>query len=153
MRWMGPIQVGNTPSDQKMLPPESPGVYVISEQKWTGAPSEDARVRYVGKASNLRFRLGQSIAVLLGFGPPTAGPNRYFHGRSRRLFDDRKPSGYDSNITATRKLFIGWHVLTDGECIDCIERQVFEEFEKTGLLSFARKPRCSRPRHPDRESR
>jgi hypothetical protein len=129
-----------------LLPPERPGVYVISEQSWTNAPGLEARVRYVGKASNLRYSLGQAVAVLLGFGP--SGALRYFHGRSRRLFGDDPPNGYGSSIAKSKQLYIGWHPLTGGECIDCEEAKLFQKFHPTGILSFAKIPRCSRPKHP-----
>lgn len=139
--WEGPIEVGK-PTTDLARPPECQGIYVISERKWTDEPRLEADVRYVGKAGNLRWRLGQAVAVLLGFGP--SGALRYFHGRARRIFRDI--CGSDIKKSAT--LFIGWRELTSGECVDCEEAKLFRKFYDTGKLSHAKMPKCSRPNHP-----
>jgi hypothetical protein len=131
MKWEGPIQVGNLPTDMALIPPETKGVYVISDERWTQAPGPEALVRYVGKAGNLRYRL----TVLLGFGPSQLGKLRYFHSRSRRLFADNPPAGYGSSIVKTRNLFIGWRPLDGDECIDCVEARCSENLIQADLAS------------------
>lgn len=57
------------------LPPETPGVYVLSEISWTGEPNKAFRPWYVGASGNrtpqarsgLRGRIGNLISSLCGF--------------------------------------------------------------------------------------
>ncbi|MGD0074692.1 MAG: hypothetical protein ABSD31_10170 [Candidatus Binataceae bacterium] len=139
MSWQGPIRIGELGTDL-VRPPESQGVYVISETKWVKEPTNKDHVIYVGKAGTLRWRLGEIVAVLLGFGP--SGELRYLHGRARRIFH----SNCHSDIAESAKLFLGWLEITSRECIDCEEAKLFDKFYPTGELNFAKKPKCSQHR-------
>lgn len=72
MNWTGPYQLrslldcrGGTPDCN--LPPESPGLYVITERAWTDHPAQTDNVLYVGKSVSLRSRIGDFISSLCGF--------------------------------------------------------------------------------------
>ena len=83
MPWTGPFQLrgyldqrgGATP-----LPPEDPGVYVVTEKLWSGDPSS-AAVLYVGASgvrtpqskAGLRGRIGNLLSSLCGFHGEFAG--------------------------------------------------------------------------------
>ena len=89
MPWTGPILLrdyldrpggaqGGRPDE---LPPETPGVYVLSERFWTGEPDKTSRPWYVGASGNrnpqgrsgLRGRIGNLISSLCGFYGDIAG--------------------------------------------------------------------------------
>ena len=84
MPWKGPFQLrsyldhqgGATP-----LPPEDPGIYVVTELSWNGDPLVSAGVLYVGASgprtpqseAGLRGRIGNLLSSLCGFHGTYAG--------------------------------------------------------------------------------
>lgn len=103
--WQGPIQVKKVATDSQR-PSESPGVYIVSKRGWSGRPTADAGILYVGKSDVLRWRVGALVAVLLGFGPEADRPReqRYLHGKGRRIFHEE----CHSNVAESARLYIGW---------------------------------------------
>jgi len=73
--WTGPFTIEDVLRDAilRQLPqlPEKDGVYVVSESAWSGQPTADTRILYVGsntgKSARFRTRVGDMIADLFGF--------------------------------------------------------------------------------------
>jgi hypothetical protein len=78
MPWIGPHKlrsyldrIGGVPDPD--LPPEIPGLYVVTEQTWTAQPSRSAGALYVGKSGVLRARIGEFVSSACGFHGTYAG--------------------------------------------------------------------------------
>jgi hypothetical protein len=84
MPWTGPFQLRSYLDQQGAatpLPPEDPGVYVVTELSWNGDPSVSAGVLWVGASgvrtpqskAGLRGRIGNLVSSLCGFHGGYAG--------------------------------------------------------------------------------
>jgi hypothetical protein len=80
MRWTGPFRLreyldrlGADRHTNAQLPPEQPGVYVVTEQTWRNEPTSAAGPVYVGESSLLRGRIGDLISSACGFHGTLAG--------------------------------------------------------------------------------
>src|ERR1700675_3994322 len=90
-RWVGPFQLRTylerCLDPKRELPPEAPGVYVVSRKKWKRRPSPASEVLYVGGNPNrddfFPQRVGLLIMNALGFG----GKVGYDHAGGRRLWE------------------------------------------------------------------
>lgn len=105
MPWTGAFKLsdylnrsGGVPDSE--LPPEAPGVYILTGKNWSGAPTGSVDPLYVGRSGILRNRLGDLISSLCGF-----------HG----IFSGRHSGGITVNTDHIRTsdvspfdLFIGW---------------------------------------------
>ena len=140
MGWLGPLKIEEIGTDP-LRPPESQGVYVVSETKWVGEPTKEAHVIYVGKAGTLRWRVGGLIAALLGFCP--SGDRRYLHGKGRRIFNEK----CHSSLAESAKLFVGWNPIPSEECIDYEEARLFHALYDGGHLIFTKVPACNKRKH------
>ena len=119
-KWEGPIQIGKVGTNF-LRPSEKPGIYVTSKRGWSSQPNKKAGILYVGKGGILRWRVGTLVAVLLGFAPE---PNsRYLHGKARRIFHKE----CSSDIANSAKLYVGWRVIADGDCVDWREAELFHQ--------------------------
>lgn len=83
MAWTGPFQLRpylDQAGGASPLPPESMGLYLVTERYWNPAHTKDppqaAGILYVGRhLGNLRARIGDLISSLLGFHGRIAGRN------------------------------------------------------------------------------
>jgi hypothetical protein len=140
MNWEGPLRIGEVATNT-LRPPEGPGLYIISKEKWSERPDSAAHVIYVGQAGILRRRAGELVAALLGFSP--SGDNRYLHGKGRRIFHEL----CNSSVAEGAKLFVGWVPLKSGDCIDYEEAKLFRTFHGGGELMFKKVPNCNNRKH------
>ena len=124
MPWVGPFQLRNllenTLNKKQPLPKGSKGVYLVTEEKWSGTPSEASKPMYVGSVTgdNERFlsRVGELIIEILGFSSEYPGRHRggqLIHEHCFRM--DLKPLD----------LWIAWK--THVRCNRCEEMRVFRE--------------------------
>lgn len=74
VRWAGPFrlreyldQPGAARHPTAELPPEQPGVYVVTERAWRDTPTSASGPVYVGESSLLRGRIGDLISSACGF--------------------------------------------------------------------------------------
>jgi hypothetical protein len=82
MAWTGPFQLRDyidRSGGASPLPPESKGVYVVTERDWNPAahePPQTSGILYIGRhLTNVRARIGDLISSLLGFHGQHAGRN------------------------------------------------------------------------------
>jgi hypothetical protein len=74
-RWVGPFRLRDLlehcMDETQPWPPESNGVYVVSERHWSGAPTKAAGILYAGSNTSQSplfvIRVGSLIADMLGF--------------------------------------------------------------------------------------
>src|SRR5262249_21196087 len=100
-------------------PPERPGVYVVSLEKWQRCPSEQEKILYVGCSQNLLERIGDLVQVLLGFYNSPEGPKEVGRhtGWKIREYSCNKPHIRQYKVA---NLFLGW-AATSVPCHSCVE--------------------------------
>jgi len=108
-------------------PPEVPGVYAVSLEKWQERPSESNTILYVGCSENLLGRVGDLVSVLLGFYDSGAGakPIGRHSGWKIRKFCCASPHVRSIMIG---DLFFGW-AATSVPCHSCIETELVQRLK------------------------
>jgi len=138
-RWVGPFRIRELLErcldEDQAWPPEHGGVYLVSQQKWSGAPRAGGSYLYIGgiSGSSPRFctRVGDLLADTFGF---FGGGTGHSSG-GQRLNDwclERRINPLD--------LHIGWFVPADGDCNRCLERSWHEALKPA--LNRYHPPRC-----------
>jgi hypothetical protein len=103
------------------IPPSQPGVYLVSRGSWGNALKSEAF--YIGKADNLRQRIGDFVFSMLGFDDEPAG-----RGISHRHWGGRKLLVHCYRSTPL-DYYVAWRV---GGCGTCIEAALIEVLSPTG---------------------
>ncbi len=136
MEWIGPYTIDellDSVLDPSHRPPESDGVYLISEKSWTGQPTSVCDPLYVGsntgKSKRFRTRIGDLIADMFGFfgsetGHHSGGESLHKHCRSKQL--------------NPKQLHIAW--LENCSCVRCVENEIYDQLEPS--LNKNRPTRC-----------
>ena len=120
MAWSVPLKIIDYLSDparqQHLRPPETPGVYVISERCWAGAePAKSAGVLYVGQSGYLRYRIGQLSADMLGFTGDNPGySGSYYHSGGHQIWHHCLGHNAPAHL-----LYFAWYA--NCHCLDCAE--------------------------------
>jgi hypothetical protein len=118
-KWVGSFTIEQLMSNcmnDVFRPSASNSVYLVSKEPWESHPSGGCDPLYVGGSTQLRFRIGDLIADMLGFFPPRHHPG----GQS--LYDYCK-----RNSLSPLYLHIGW--LDKCGCTECAEYYFWEELE------------------------
>src|ERR1700687_5924447 len=104
-------------------PPESDGIYVLSERHWNRQPEAQAGILYVGQAQFLRDRIGRLVAEILGFtGDNPSYGGSYYHSGGHRLWH-----GHCLKMnTEPIEFFLGWYAKP--QCLDCGETGLIRLF-------------------------
>jgi hypothetical protein len=113
----------STDADQPWPPEdETNGVYVVSKRPWTGAPSRDDDILYVGgnrdKSSCFFDRVSNLIADMLGL----FGGNVYRHSGGQWLWHYCREKGIKP-----LDLYLGWAVGIP--CRRCGEAEVYKKLQ------------------------
>jgi len=137
MNWIGPYTIDGlldlflAPSQPR--PPESKGVYVVSEKEWFRSPTKNCEILYVGsntgKSKRFRTRIGDLIADMFGFFGEETG--HHSGGIALNKYCQEK-------IISPKNLYIGWTQI-DG-CVRCAENQIYDDLRPK--LCSNRPPRC-----------
>jgi len=122
--WVGPYQIGSYLASAVRFadsrPPETSGVYVVSERPWGDVPDRACGLLYVARAAYVRYRIGQLLCEMCGFTSDTVEEEAYGHRGGHALWHrycqprQREPLG----------LYIGW--CCDCACLDCAEIKLAE---------------------------
>src|SRR5262249_40062412 len=124
--WVGPFRLRglleHCMDERQPWPPESNGVYVVSERSWSGVPTKAAGILYAGGNTS------QSPLFVIRVGLLISGMVRLYPGGLRRYSGGRWLYGY-----CTEKgfppldLFLGW---VEGiPCSRCAEAEVHRALE------------------------
>lgn len=143
--WNGSFLIGDWLRSLHMTagvrPPMEVGVYVVSVDKWSGAPTCACRPLYVGgqtsSNSSLRRRMGDWICDSFGFFMDDARGNVLdgCHAGAQTLFKWCR-----EHQTSLLDLHVGWSV--DG-CFRCLENTVYDDLKPSGtLINKIRPGRC-----------
>jgi len=137
MKWIGPYTIDElldsclAPSHPR--PPESNGVYLISQNSWSGQPTQDCVPLYVGsntgKSERFRTRIGDLIADMFGFFGDETG--HHSGGQSLHRY-------CTENQLNPKKLYIGW--VEKCACSRCTENKLYDQLHP--LKNKSRPPRC-----------
>ena len=119
LRWTGPFRIrellDGCLDEAQTWPPKERGVYVVSRDRWDGAPSALARPLYVGgntgSSPRLCTRLGDLIADMHGFFGQESGHHTGGQSLYRWCEKEKVPPG---------ALFLGWGT-RDPWCARCAE--------------------------------
>jgi len=140
IHWVGPFRLRDLlehcMDESQPWPPESNGVYVVSERPWSSAPTKEAGILYAGGNTSesplFLTRVGSLIADMLGFW--------WHHSGGQSLYKYCTEKGLHP-----LDLYLGW---VEGiPCSRCAEAEVYRTLKP--LLSKRVPPRCSthvRPR-------
>ena len=126
--WTGVCRIGdylsNVIRDRDSRPPESSGVYVVSERPWHEMPTKASGIIYVGQARYLRRRIGELLCDLLGFtGDDYSDGEAYAHRRGRVLWRYY----CIAHAVEPSSLYLGW--CSHCKCLDCAEAKLRELME------------------------
>ena len=118
VRWVGPFRLRDLlehcMDDNQPWPPESKGVYVVSERRWRKAPNKRAGILYVGGNTSgsplFLTRVGSLIADMLGFW--------WHHSGGQSLYNHCKDKGLHP-----LSLYLGW--AENVRCCRCAEAEVY----------------------------
>lgn len=143
--WTGPFRISNLLAacldDDHPWPPASHGVYLVSRDEWSNAPSSTCHPLYLGgnTGNSQRFctRIGDLIADLHGFWDGGTG----HHSGGQSLYKWCK-----ENKVQPGNLFIGWATRVSW-CDRCAEGEIVSLLaasweERGSLLNKARPPLC-----------
>lgn len=141
MRWTGPITIDelldSILKSSPIRPPESKGVYLISQNAWNSEPTDECIPLYVGsntgKSKRFRTRIGDLIADMFGFfgdktGHHSGGQTLYHYCRENQL--------------NPQKLYIGR--AEECYCVRFVENKLYDRFKP--LLNKKRPSRCTKHR-------
>ncbi len=113
--------LGNVIGDRDSRPPESAGVYVVSECPWEEMPSKSSGIVYVGQAKYLRSRIGALLSDLLGFtGDDYSDGESYEHSGGHFLWHYY----CIAHVVEPSSLYVGW--CSPCRCLDCAEAKLRE---------------------------
>lgn len=123
MPWIGPFTIRSllegSLDEAQPRPPERDGVYVVSLKPWSGEPSKDAGILYVGgntgKSARFRTRMGDLLADMFGFFGDQTG--HHSGGQELRRYCIEKK-------VDPMKLWIGWK--TEVACGSCAEVELYD---------------------------
>lgn len=138
MAWHGAYQIRtyleSCVEEDHDRPPESSGVYVVTQKRWRTEPNHRSGVLYIGgntgQSARFRTRLGDLIADMLGFFGDSTG----HHSGGRRLWGWCRTERINP-----LDLYIGWQ--SGVECHRCAEIDMFRELKP--LLNKNRPPKCT----------
>jgi len=123
--WTGACRIGdylsNVIRDRDSRPPDSSGVYIVTERPWYEMPAKTSGIIYVGQARYLRRRIGEMLCDLLGFtGDEYSGGEAYEHRGGHFLWH------YFCIARAIEpsSLYLGW--CSPCRCLDCAEAKLSE---------------------------
>jgi hypothetical protein len=137
-RWTGPFKISDLLANLNQRPPDKPGVYLVSQRRWTKRPNVECVPLYVGGVTGtsprFRTRIGDLIADLFGFFGDGGKPQHHSGAVKLNKWckeEKRRPAD----------LFLGW-ALT--RCHRCAEEQVYDQFAgSSSLLNGNRPKRCT----------
>ena len=113
------LYLDNVTRDRDSRPPESAGVYVISERPWNEMPNKSSGIIYVGQARYLRSRIGALLCDLLGFtGDEYSDGEAYEHGGGHFLWHHY----CIAHAVEPSNLYVGW--CSPCRCLDCAEAKL-----------------------------
>ncbi len=113
--------LGSVIRDQGARPPDSAGVYVVSERSWDETPSRSSGIIYVGQARYLRSRIGSLLCDLLGFTGDEYGEGEaYEHSGGHFLWHHY----CIAQAAEPSRLYLGW--CSTFRCSDCAEARLRE---------------------------
>ena len=123
--WEGVCRIGdylsNVMRDRDSRPPESLGVYVLSERPWDEMPTKASGIIYVGQARYLRRQIGELLCDLLGFtGDDYCDGEAYAHRRGQFLWRYY----CIAHAVEPSSLYLGW--CSPCKCPDCAEAKLRE---------------------------
>jgi hypothetical protein len=135
--WIGPFRIldylCHLVQDQKSRPPDSPGLYLLSQRRWQHLPDGEAGALYVGQAKYLRYRVGQFLSDLLGFtGDDPAEEEAYQHRGGHQLWHRYCVA----REIEPANLYLAWRTLA--ECLNCAEAKLSELLPREWRLSTLR---------------
>jgi hypothetical protein len=127
MSWEGPRYLKDWLSqpllNRNLRPPETAGIYIVTERSWNGTPDVNAGVLYVGQTRYLRDRVGRLIAEILGFTTEISGySGSYYHNGGHCLWTDYCLKQNVEPLT----LHVGW--LLGCHCLNCAESELIKKF-------------------------
>ena len=127
MAWEGPRYLKDWLSqplrNRDQRPPEAPGIYIVTENSWTGTPDVNSGVLYIGQTRYLRDRVGRLVAEILGFTTETSGySGSYYHSGGPCLWTDYCLKRNAEPLT----LHVGW--LLGCKCLNCEESELIKKF-------------------------
>ena len=113
------LYLDNVIRDRDSRPPESAGVYVISERLWNEMPNKSSGIIYVGQARYLRSRIGALFCDLLGFtGDEYSDGEAYEHSGGHFLWHYYCVA----HAVEPSSLYVGW--CSPCKCLDCAEAKL-----------------------------
>ncbi len=138
-RWIGPFRIRDLLErcldENQAWPPEQGGVYLVSREKWTGAPRAGGSYLYLGgiSGSSPRFctRVGDLLADTFGFFGGGTG-----HSSGGQRLNDWCVKQQLNPLD----LHLGWFVPADGDCNRCLERRWHGTLKP--VLNRYHPPRC-----------
>ena len=123
--WTGACRISeyltNVVRARDSRPPDSSGVYVVTERPWHEMPAKTSGILFVGQAIYLRRRIGQLLCDLLGFtGDEYSDGEAYEHSGGHLLWH------YYCIARAIEpsSLYLGW--CSPCKCLDCAEAKIRE---------------------------
>lgn len=130
MGWEGPYRIRGFLNElvqrPELRPPDSAGIYVLSQKSWKEVPDEKCGLLYVGQSQYLRFRMGELFSDLLGVTPDSFDDEEAYKHRGRQA---------DWHWHCLRKhvsppaLWIGWY-----EAPRCLNRAEINLFQMVRLI-------------------
>ena len=115
---------GNVIRHRDSRPPESEGVYVVSEDPWDEIPNKSSGIIYVGQARYLLSRIGALLCDLLGFtGDEYSEGEAYEHSGGHFLWHYYCLA----NSVEPSNLYVGW--CSPCRCLDCAEARLRESID------------------------
>jgi hypothetical protein len=140
LEWRGPITIDHliensvSRRSNRLFPPESDAIYVVTERWWTRHPTTRSGPLYVGGNSHnsdrFRTRVGDLIADMLGL----YGEETGHHSGGRKIHQ-----WCMSHDVHPRDLWLGWATARPW-CSRCAERFVTAEIVEFDLLLNERTP-------------
>ena len=145
LRWAGShslrSMLGSVLHKNRPMPPDKAGVYVVSLQPWSGAPTTTHEVIYVGSntggSTRFKTRIGDLIADVFGFYSIEGRIGH--HSGGRRIHKWCK-----SNRVDPLELNVGWAIMESSMCHRCLETELYDALAPK--LCVRRPPRCKE--HP-----
>ena len=125
LSWTSACRIGdylsNVIRDRDSRPPESAGVYVVSERPWDEMPSKSSEILYVGQAKYLRSRIGALLCDLMGFtGDEYSEGEAYEHSGGHFLWHYY----CIAHAVEPTNLYLGW--CSPCRCLACAEVKLRE---------------------------
>jgi len=124
-QWTGPFRIRDylchVVRDHRARPPDSPGLYLLSQRSWQRSPAGRTDVLYVGRAMYLRYRVGQFLSDLLGFTSDDPAEEEAYQHRGGHQMWHRYCVG---RRIEPADLYLAWCALA--QCLDCAEAKLLE---------------------------